>query len=101
MFVALLNMLGFAQKAGKIVSGDQAVLEKIKRGRVKLVIIAADAAENTRDKLSATAGRENVPCRVIGNKIQLGGAVGKSPRAAVAIMDPGFAVKIAQLIDGS
>ncbi len=97
----VLSLLGFAQKAGKIVSGDQVTLEKLKNRRVKLIIVATDAVESTKQKLISRAESANVTWVELGTKLQLGLAVGKSPRAVVGILDYGFAKRIKQLIDGS
>ncbi len=40
--------LGLAQKAGKLASGDYAVRSALKNGKAKLLLVAADAAENSK-----------------------------------------------------
>ena len=42
-----LAMIGLAQKAGKIVSGEFATEKAVKTGKAALVIVAGDASENT------------------------------------------------------
>ncbi|WP_366921679.1 ribosomal L7Ae/L30e/S12e/Gadd45 family protein [Metallumcola ferriviriculae] len=92
-------LIGFAQKAGKVISGDQVLQDKLKNGRVKLIIIAIDTAENTKDKLLNNAERLGVPWCVTGTKVQLGLSIGKSPRSALGILDPGLARKVYQLMN--
>lgn len=41
------NYLGLATRAGQVVSGEYAVEGAVRRGKVVLLIIAADASENT------------------------------------------------------
>ena len=41
-------MIGLAQKAGKIVSGEFATEKAVKTGKAALVIVAGDASENTK-----------------------------------------------------
>ncbi|MBO8167747.1 MAG: ribosomal L7Ae/L30e/S12e/Gadd45 family protein [Thermoanaerobacteraceae bacterium] len=101
MSQAVLNMLGFAQKAGKLVSGEEAILDKIRRGQVELVIIATDVSKNTGKKIADKAAWYGVPTYTFSTKEELGGAIGKSPRAALAIVDKNFAQRIANLLDGS
>ena len=96
----LYSMLGFAQKAGKVASGDGAVVEKIKRKEACLVIIASDAAEDTRNRAAVKARENKIPCLTAGTKLELGLAVGKSPRALVALMDQNFANNITKLMTG-
>ena len=47
-----LSMLGLAARAGRIVSGEFTVEKEVKSGRAYLVLIAEDASENTRKKIS-------------------------------------------------
>ena len=86
--------LGLAQKAGKLQSGDFAVKTALKSGGVELLVIAADAAPNTKKELYFLAEQGEVSVKEILNRAELGHAIGKAPRAAVAIMDPNFAKMI-------
>ena len=43
--------LGLAQKAGKLVSGDQGISDGLKKGKVRYVLIAADTSPRSREKL--------------------------------------------------
>lgn len=47
----VLNLLGMAQRAGKLVSGEDLSLKEIRNGTAKLVIVAVDASENTRKNI--------------------------------------------------
>ncbi len=40
--------LGLAQKAGKVASGDFAVRSALKSGKAKLLVVATDAAPNSK-----------------------------------------------------
>lgn len=82
--------LGLAQKAGKAVSGDFAVREALKGGKVKLLVIAADAAENTKKDLLYIAESAGVPVIEALSRVEIGVAIGKAPRASVAITDANF-----------
>ena len=46
----IYSLLGLCQKAGKLVSGEFAVEKAVKGGNAKIVIISADASENTAKK---------------------------------------------------
>ena len=50
-------MLGFAQKAGKVFSGDATVEAKISKRGASLVIVASDAPENTKKRKNEASGR--------------------------------------------
>lgn len=83
--------LGFAQRAGKVVSGETAVLHSLKRRSAKLVLVAKDAAAHTQKRVMARAARANIPVVYAGTREALGYAIGKSPRALVAVEDKRFA----------
>ena len=46
----VLNLIGLAQKAGKVVSGEFMTEKAVKTGEAALVILAEDASENTQKK---------------------------------------------------
>ena len=79
----LLSMLGLCRRAGKLIVGN--------------VIAAGDASQNTVKKLFSTAHMCNVKTLVLNRtKDELGVAVGKYC-AVAAIVDAGFAKKVAEL----
>ena len=83
--------LGLAQKAGKLSSGDLGVKDALSEGKAKLLIIAADASPNTVKELKFLAEKASVPVIFCMRRDQLGLCIGKAPRAAVAVLDTGFA----------
>lgn len=85
------SYLGLAKRAGQVVSGEQAVMGGIQRGKVLLILIATDASENTRRKFNSLALNHNVNCYTYGNKDLLGQAMGQTPRAVVGIVNRNFA----------
>lgn len=89
----LKNFIGIAQKAGKVVSGDNNVLDALAKGEVKLIIIASDAAASVQKELEQ-ANIAAVPTITFLNKLNLGWIIGKSPRGMIAICDDGFAAAI-------
>lgn len=87
----LLSLLGFAQKAGKLATGDETCELYLKRKKVKLILIASDAAENTLDKWRQAGSRYGVPVHVVADRDTLSKAVGKVNRTVLAVLDNGFA----------
>lgn len=49
------NLLGLAQRAGRIISGEELVVKAIQEGKAKLVFLAHDAAPNLSKKLMIKA----------------------------------------------
>ncbi len=95
------NYLGLAQRAGRVVSGEQAVGGSLTRKKIFLVLIAIDASSNTRSRFISLAQRHGVKYEIFGEKSLLGHAIGKSPRAVVGILDRNFANVIQTQIEGS
>ena len=62
-----------------------------KSGRAALVIVAADASDNTKKKFRNMCEFYKVPIYIYGDKDTLGNAMGKEFRASLAILDKGFA----------
>ncbi|HEY8346323.1 MAG TPA: ribosomal L7Ae/L30e/S12e/Gadd45 family protein [Symbiobacteriaceae bacterium] len=88
---SLRSMLGLAQKAGQAASGEVAVEEALRKRRAYLLIVAEDASQRTRERLVELAAAASVPCYVVGTREELGRALGKGHRAAVAITSAPFA----------
>ena len=85
------GVLGLAQKAGKISSGDTGVREALSGRKAKLLIIASDVAPNTEKELKFLAEKASVPVMICMKRAELGQCIGKAPRAAAAVLDAGFA----------
>ena len=83
--------LGLAQKAGKTASGDTAVRSSLKSGKVKVLVLAQDAAPNSKKEIYFLAEMAGVQVIELLTRNELGYAIGKGPRIAVAITDANFA----------
>lgn len=95
------SMISLACKAGKIVSGEDAVRNAIRSGKVNLLILSEDASENTKKRFMNAAAFYQVECRVWGRKEQLGSCMGKSERSVIAVTDQGFDHALRMRIDQS
>lgn len=94
------SFLGLANRAGKLITGEEMTVKEIQRGNAKLILLSEDASRNTEKKITDKASFYNVPvCRVENREI-LGQAIGKESRVVVAVVDTGFAKKLKTLIDG-
>lgn len=90
----VLQLLGLAMRAGKIVSGEELVLKEVRSGNARLVILAIDAAKNSEKKMTDKCATYNVPILRYGSRTELGNAIGKEERVILAITDSGFANSI-------
>ncbi len=89
-----LAMLGLAEKARKVVSGEFSVEKAVKCGSAWLVIVAEDASDNTKKMFTNMC--EFYECDLVfyGTKDDLGAAIGKQFRASVAITDENLALAL-------
>ncbi len=85
------GLLGMAQRAGKVVSGDLAVRKAIASGQAMAIITAEDASERSKETLYREAGAKNIPVYALFTKEVLGRCLGKEYRAVAALLDRGFA----------
>jgi|APHig6443718053_1056840.scaffolds.fasta_scaffold38496_3 ribosomal protein L7Ae-like RNA K-turn-binding protein len=94
----ILGMLGLAHRAGCVASGAMQTEKAVTSGRCKLLLVAADAAPETQKRLNIMIAETGIPMFRILSKLQLGTAVGKSPKAALAINDIGFASSLRRMV---
>ena len=87
----ILSLISLATKAGKTASGEFCTEKEVKTGRAALVIVAADASDNTKKKFQNMCDFYEVPICFYKDKDTLGHAMGKEFRASLAILDEGFA----------
>lgn len=95
-----MTLLGFAQRAGKAASGESASVANLKKGKASLVILAEDASERTRSSFSRLCDDSGVPYRVFSTKLELGLALGRTPRSIVTILDRNFGKSILKELSG-
>jgi ribosomal protein L7Ae-like RNA K-turn-binding protein len=94
-------MLGLAQKAGKLASGEFSTEKAVKEKKAYLVIVAVDSSDNTKKMFKNMCEFHKVEIRFFGTKDELGHSIGKEFRASVAITDEGFSKELTKNIDGS
>ena len=94
----VLSLVGLATKAGKIASGEFSTEKSVKTGKGFLVLVAADASENTRKKFSNMCEFYEVPLYILSDKETLGHAMGKEFRASLAVQDWNFAEAIRKVL---
>lgn len=93
----VLNLLGLATRAGKLISGEDLTLKEIRLEQAKIVFIANDASENTRKKISDKCQYYKIPYTIQYSRAEISQAIGKE-RTIVCLTDAGFAKKIRELL---
>jgi ribosomal protein L7Ae-like RNA K-turn-binding protein len=94
-----MSLLGLANRARKIITGEELSLKEIRSGKAKLIILSRDASMNTTKKITDKCKSYEIPYKFVENRQLLGNAIGKEARVVVAIMDNGFAKKLVTLLD--
>lgn len=93
-----MNLLGLAERAGKLVSGMEIVLVALKAKKVKLVILANDCHADTTEKINRVAKQNSVTVISNFDSSEISHAVGKN-RKVLGISDTGFCKALTQKIN--
>ena len=94
----LANLLGLAQRAGRIISGEELTVKAIQEGKAHLVFLAQDAAPNLSKKITDKSRYYQVEVSTVFSTLELSIAVGKS-RKVLAVTDAGFTKKMRSLME--
>ncbi len=94
------GMIGLAARAGKVVSGSDAVNGAVRSGNVELLIITRDISRNSLEKiLRNLPGDKEIACYSFATSEELGDALGKPNRTVAAITDKSFAEGISAILE--
>jgi ribosomal protein L7Ae-like RNA K-turn-binding protein len=94
-----MSILGLANRARKIISGEELTVKQIQSGKAKLILLSADASPNTTKKITDKCKSYEVPLKMVEDRHLLGQAIGKEARVVVAVLDNGFANRLESLLD--
>lgn len=84
------SYLALANKAGKIVSGNEQVMDFLRKGKKGILVVASDISPDIGEKLFQTARRSNMDCFSFSTKDALGALLGKGLRSALIVTESGF-----------
>lgn len=88
---AVLSVLGLARRGGNLAMGEEPAAEACRTGRARVVLLAADAADNTVRRARRLAGEKVPLVQLPQDKGQVGFALGRASCAVLAVTDPGLA----------
>ena len=92
-----LHLLGLAKKAGRLEVGEEPVGAACRARQARLVLLAADAAPNSRRRAAHFGEAGNVLwLETPFSKAQLGFILGRSSCAMLALTDTGFAAAVVE-----
>lgn len=91
----ILPLLGLIKKAGRLEIGEEPVGACARAHQAKLILVACDAAENSKRRAGHFAEAGSIPwVEVPFTKAELGMMMGRSSCAMAAITDAGFAASL-------
>ena len=96
----ILGMLGLASRARKITIGTDSTLQDIQKNRVKLIIVAEDASERTKNKFKDVANTNKIPIIIYESIENLSKAIGKQNKAIIGVKENNIATEIEKIYRG-
>lgn len=96
----ICGLIGLATKAGKIVAGTDACIQEIEKRNVKLLILAVDASDRTKNTFKEKCKEFNINIYEKLTINEISNSVGKSNKAVLGIKDIGFAKAMNKIING-
>ena len=95
----VFSLLGIAMKGRMLANGEFQTLDAVKSGKARLVVVAEDASDNTKKLFRDKCSFYEVPIYEFGTEEDLGRAIGKGLRSAMAVGDAGLANEIAKQLE--
>ncbi len=93
----ILSLLGLALRGGRLAVGEEPAALAAKSGQARLLLLAADAADNTRRRAEHLAGEGHCLFLTLPfSKAELGGALGRGSAAIAALTDTGLAAAVTE-----
>ena len=93
----VMGFLGLCMRAGRIISGQEACVDLVRRGEAALVLLDGSASENTRKRILDACHSHNVPLYEV-SEGELGRSIGKKGRMVIALKPDGMSEKLLTLL---
>ena len=93
----MLRLLGLGVRSRGAVVGGQQVREAARRNKIVFAVVAADASQNSLDKIVPLLNARRVRFIEIPSAVALGAAVGREQTAVVGIIDRQLAAGVREL----
>ena len=95
----ILNLLGLATRAGLLVSGEDIVIDAMRKKKAKIVFLGNDCSENTLDKFKKKCFYYKTDLNTMFSSEEISHSIGKT-RMVIAVIDEGFSKAIKKNIGG-
>ena len=93
------GLLGLARRARSVTIGSRETRKAVRRGELRLVLLASDGSERDRERLLRLVEEAQVPSRIVALREELGAWVGEGPVAVLGIRDPNLAAAVRAGLD--
>lgn len=87
----ILQNLGLACKAGKIVQGEDQTIRALRHGKVHFIFLANDAGFHTNKAVRDKSTFYECPLNTDFSSMELSSAIGQNNRKVIGVTDAGFA----------
>lgn len=95
----ILNLLGLATRAGLLVSGEDIVIDAMRKKKAKIVFLGSDCSENKLDKFKKKCFFYKTELNTMLTSDEISNSIGKT-RMVIAIIDDGFYKTIKKNLGG-
>ena len=95
----VLSLMGFAAKSRNLLTGYNTCSLQIQKNKIKVIILAEDLADNSKEKMVGLCKREGVKFYEFSTMEELSHITGKSNSGIFGITDEGFGAAISKEID--
>ncbi|TPR25666.1 hypothetical protein DY120_03420 [Apilactobacillus micheneri] len=92
----ILNFIGLAKRAGKVTTGEDILLNAIKKNKIKFLFIPSDAGKASYKKFMDKSSYYGIPVNNMFVKNDLSNAIGMK-RTIIGISDSGFAKRLNEM----
>lgn len=96
----ILGLIGLSAKARKISYGADSVEIQLKKKKVKLIIVAEDASDRTKNKFIKLSNEYNVPIIILSEIDEISKTIGKSNKAIIGIEEENISKEIQKINNG-
>ena len=96
----ILGLIGLSARARKISYGADSVEIQLKKKKVKLIIVAEDASDRTKNKFIKLSNEYNVPIIKLSEIDEISKTIGKSNKAIIGIEEENISKEIQKINNG-
>jgi ribosomal protein L7Ae-like RNA K-turn-binding protein len=85
------GLLGLGRRARTVVVGSRETRASLRRGEIRLVLLASDGSARDRERVLRVSEEEHVPALDLATRAELGSWIGREAVCVLGIQDPHLA----------